>query len=281
MAGFAEEQQTSVPLAEATSPNNRLMRALWHYDHDSVASALQSGASPNYVALFTEFKTDFGGTGWASRPERLISALGLAAQQGDLASMQVLIDAGADLNMHARASQSNLPASRNGLEMTRTLIQKGYRPTAQDIMSALDLRKTPGWEDWSVSVLTAPGVPQRLPAIRAGTDPDYRRLIAEQADEGNQASHENEAFERQMQVAQRQALAAQNGHQAVSGAEVGDMVCSKPGTYSTKYVAYVESRTGDRVELKILGAFNRTGTDFKPQEMRWDDIDKWIPCDYR
>ena len=281
MTGFAEELQTTAPLAEATSPNNRLMRALWHYDHVSAAAALESGASPNYVAVFAEFKADFGGTGCASRPERLISALGLAAQQGDLASMQVLIDAGADLNMHARASQSNLPVSKNGLEMTRTLIQKGYRPTAQDIMSALDLRKTPGWEDWSVAVLTAPGVPQRLPGIRAGTDPDYVRLIAEQADERNEASHESEAFERQMQVAQRQALAAQNGHQAVSGAEVGDMVCSKPGTYRTKYVAYVESRTGDRVELKILGGFNRNGTDFKPQEMRWDDIDKWIPCAYR
>jgi hypothetical protein len=267
------EEPSSIPLPDAVGANTRLMRAIWRHDHDGVAAALRQGASPNYVAPFLEFKTEFGGTGWASRPDRLIAALGLAAQLADLLTMQQLIDAGADINLHARASQSNLPGSKAGLEMTRTLILHGYHPNAEDITTALSLRNTAGWEDWSAAVLTAPGVPQRLGAIRAGTDPDYQRLIAEQADERNQASHETEAFERQMQAA----LAAQNGQGVAAGA-VGDMVCSKSGVYHTKYVAYVEARNGERVQLRILGGFNRNATEFRPQEMRWDDGDKWTPC---
>lgn len=273
-ASTAAGGASSSSLPEAATPNTRLMRAIWHHDHDAIAAALKEGALPNYVAPFSEFKTDFGGTGWASRPDRLISALGLAAQLSDLTAMQEIIDGGADLNLHARASQSNLPASKGGLEMTRLLILKGYRPTAQDITLALSLRATPGWDDWSVAVLTAPGVPQRLSAIRAGTDPDYQRLIAEQADEQNQASHENEAFERQMQAA----LAAQNTDQTISGAGIGDMVCSKTGIYKSKYVAYVEGRNENRIELKIVGSFNRYATEFHAQEMRWDDVEKWTPC---
>ena len=276
----AEPQaSTAGSLTSSTSPeiataNTRLMRAIWHHDHDAIAGALKDGALPNYVAPFSEFKTDFGGMGWASRPDRLISALGLAAQLSDLTAMQQLVDGGADLNLHARASQSNLPASKGGLEMTRLLILKGYRPTAQDITLALSLRATPGWDDWSVAVLTAPGVPQRLSSIRAGTDADYQRLIAEQADEQNQASHENEAFERQMQTA----LAAQNADQTISSAGIGDMVCSKTGIYKSKYVAYVEGRNENRIELKIVGSFNRYATEFHAQEMRWDDVEKWTPC---
>lgn len=268
-------------LPDATNPNMRLIRGIWRHDHTIVASALDAGASPNYVAPFSEFKTDFGGTGWAARPERLISALGLAAQLADLAIMQQLIDAGADINLHARAEQSNLPASKSGLDMTRFLLHRGYRPTARDIQSALDLRAIPGWEDWSLAVLGAPGVPERIRAIQAGTDPDYQRMIAEQADERNQASHETEAFERQMRVAQQAALAAQNSNQEIAGAGIGDMVCSKGGVYHAKYVAYIESRSGTRVQLKILGSFNHSATEFRPQEMRWDDADNWSPCNFR
>src|ERR1700761_308062 len=264
--------------ADDSTPNTRLMRAIWGREHDAVVSALKDGASPNYIAPFSEFKTEFGGTGWASRPERLISALGLAAQLSDFATMRDLMDDGADLNLHARADQSNLPSSNRGLDMAKLLILRGYRPTAQDILSALDLRQTAGWDDWAIAVLTAPGVPQRLSAIRAGTDPDYQRLIAEQADERNQASHEAEAFERQMQASQEAAQATRDSNQAIFGADVGDMVCSKLGVYHTKYVAYVESRSGGRVLLKIAGGYNRTATDFRPQEMRWDDIDNWVPC---
>jgi len=269
---------SAFPLPDSSSPNTRLMRAIWRHDQQAVAAALQAGASPNYVAPFAEFKTEFVGTGWASRPERLISALGLAAQLNDLAAMQTLIDNGADLNLHARAGQSNLPPSKSGLEMTRLLILRGYHPNAQDITTALSLRNTPGWEDWALAVLTAPGVPQRLGAIRAGTDPDYQRLIAEQADEQNRASHETEAFERQMQAAEQAALAAENSKQAIAGAGIGDMVCSKTGIYHAKYVAYLEGRNENRVELKIVGSFNRYATEFRPQEMRWDDVDNWTPC---
>ena len=270
-----------VSAAESDPPNTRLMRAIWRHERDAAAAALKDGASPNYVAPFSEFKGEFGGTGWASRPDRLISALGLAAQLNDTATMQDLIDGGADLNLHARADQSNLPASNRGLDMAKQLILRGYRPTAQDILSALDLRQVAGWEDWSIAVLTAPGVPQRLSAIRAGTDPDYQRLVAEQADERNQASHETEAFERQMQAAQEAAQAARDSRQAIFGADVGETVCSKPGVYHTKYVAYVESRSGGRVLLKIAGGYNRAAADFRPQEMRWDDIENWIPCSLR
>jgi len=269
------------PDSDAVAANTRLMRAIWQHDRDSIAIALQAGASPNYVAPFSEFKSDFGGTGWASRPERLISALGLAAQLADLGTMQTLIDDGADLNLHARASQSNLPTHKDGLNMTRQLILRGYRPTAQDINLALDLRATAGWEDWSVAVLTAPGVPQRLGAIRAGTDPDYQRFLAEQADERNQATHETEAFERQMQAAEQAAQAARDGTQAAGGASIGDMVCSKTGVYHTTYVAYVEGRSESRVLLKIAGGFNRNATEFRPLDMRWDDITNWSPCTVR
>jgi hypothetical protein len=281
---LSAEPQASTPggsttsLPDAGTPNTRLMRAIWRHDHEAVAAALQAGASPNYVAPFAEFKTEFIGTGWASRPERLISALGLAAQLNDFTAMQDLIDNGADLNLHARASQSNLPPSKSGLDMTKLLILRGYHPNAQDITTALSLRSVAGWEDWALAVLTAPGVPQRLGAIRAGTDPDYQRLIAEQADEQNQATHETEAFERQMQAAQQAALAAQNSNQAIAGAGIGDMVCSKTGIYHAKYVAYLEGRSENRVELKIVGSFNRYATEFRPQEMRWDDVDNWTPC---
>lgn len=264
--------------ADDVAPNTRLMRAIWGREHDAVVAALKDGASPNYIAPFSEFKGEFGGTGWASRPERLISALGLAAQLSDFASMRDLMDDGADLNIHARADQSNLPSSNRGLDMAKLLILRGYRPTAQDILSALDLRQTTGWDDWAIAVLTAPGVPQRLSGIRAGTDPDYQRLIAEQADERNQASHEAEAFERQMQAAQEAAQVARDSSQAIFGADVGDMVCSKLGVYHTKYVAYVQSRSSGRVLLKIVGGYNRTATDFRPQDMRWDDIENWVPC---
>jgi hypothetical protein len=269
---------SALSLPDTGPPNTRLMRAIWRHDHAAAVAALQSGASPNYVAPFAEFKTEFIGTGWASRPDRLISALGLAAQLNDLAAMQTLIDNGADLNLHARASQSNLPPSKSGLEMTKLLILRGYHPNAQDITTALSLRTIPGWEDWALAVLTAPGVPQRLGAIRAGTDPDYQRLIAEQADEQNRASHETEAFERQMQAAEQAALAAENSKQAIAGAGIGDMVCSKTGIYHAKYVAYLEGRNENRVELKIVGSFNRYATEFRPQEMRWDDVDNWTPC---
>ena len=267
--------------SETVAPNTRLMRAIWRHQREAVADALEAGASPNYIAPFAEFKTEFRGAGWAERPERLISALGLAAQLADLPLMQTLLDSGADLNLHARADQSNLPASKSGLEMAKQLILKGYRPTAQDITSALNLRATPGWEDWSATVLTAPGVPQRLGAIRAGTDPDYQRLIAQQADEQNQATNENEAFERQMQAAQQAEQTNRDGSLAIGAVDIGDMVCSKAGSYHTKYVAYIEGRNEDRVLLKILGGFNRNATEFHANEMHWDDMAKWTPCTYR
>ncbi len=274
----ADTSPASTVLPDAGTPNTRLMRAIWRHDHEAVAAALQSGASPNYIAPFAEFKAEFIGTGWASRPERLISALGLAAQLSDLTSMQDLIDNGADLNLHARASQSNLPPSKSGLEMAKLLILRGYRPNAQDITTALSLRNVAGWDDWALVILTAPGVPQRIGAIRAGTDPDYQRLIAEQADELNQATHETEAFERQMQAAQQAALAARNANQAIAGAEIGDTVCSKAGIYHSKYVASVQGLSDNRVELKIIGSFNRYATEFRAQEMRWDDLQNWTPC---
>jgi hypothetical protein len=59
------------------------------------------------------------------------------------------------------------------------------------------------------------------------------------------------------------------------------MVCSKPGVYHTKYVAYIESRNEDRVLLKILGGFNNKATEFHSNEMHWDDMARWIPCTYR
>lgn len=287
MAGLSAELPSADP-----NPNVRLMRAIWRQDHDAVAAALKAGASANYIAPFSEFKEDFSGVGWSSHPDRLISALGLAAQLGDLVAMDDVIEAGADLNMHARADQTNLPpvarhadlpsGPATGLDMAKRLVLKGYRPTAQDITSALELQKTKGWEDWAAVVLDAPGVPQRITAIENGTDPDYQKLAAEQAADRDQAHQaETEAYGRQLQVAEQAHQAALYNRQAVAGAGVGDMVCSKPGVYRTKIVGYVQGLSGNRVGVRVLGAYNRDATNFRAGEIHWDDIDNWTPCSLR
>ena len=278
-ASFAAEPQASTP-----SANTRLMQALWERDHDAIAAALRDGGSPNYVAPYSEFKTHAGGPGWSLYPDRLVSALGLAARWGDVAAMDQLLDAGVDVNLHARLSDSNLPASnpRASLDMTKRLIQKGYRPTALDISTALGLKGSAGWNDWAVAVLDAPGVAHRIASIQADTDPEYQKLIAEQkADQDrSQQKTEMESLEGQVQAAQQAAQTLQD-QQALIGAGIGDLVCSMPGKYKTKYVARVEGRSGDRIELKIIGGFNRALKDFKPEEMRWDDSENWAPCRIR
>lgn len=272
--------------AEPAPPtaNTRLMQALWERDHDFIGAALREGASANYVAPYSEFKTHVGGPAWSLYPDRLVSALGLAARWGDITAMDQLLEAGVDVNLHARLSDSNLPASnpRTSLEMTKRLIQKGYRPTALDISTALGLRGSAGWDDWAKAVLDAPGVAHRIAAIQSDTDPEYQKLQAEQkADQDrSQQKTEMESLEGQVQAAQAAQQAIQE-QQALMGAGIGDMVCSVPGKYKTKYVARVEGRTGSRIELKIIGGFNRALTDFKPDQMRWDDSENWVPCRIR
>jgi hypothetical protein len=166
--------------------------------------------------------------------------------------------------------------------MAKRLVLKGYRPTAQDITSALDLQKTEGWEEWAAVVLDAPGVAQRITAIETGTDPDYQKLAAEQAADRDQAHQaETEAYGRQLQVAEQAQQAALYKRQAIAGAGIGDMVCSKPGIYRTKIVGYVQGLSGSRVEVRILGAFNRSATDFRTGEIHWDDVENWTPCSLR
>jgi hypothetical protein len=199
-------------------------------------------------------------------------------------AMDQLLDAGVDVNLHARLSESNLPASnpRISLDMTKRLIERGYRPTALDISTALGLRGSNGWDEWAKAVLDAPGVAYRIASIEADTDPEYLKLQAEQkADQDHvQQKTEMEALEGQVHAAQQAAEDFQD-QQALIGAGIGDLVCSIPGKYKTKYVARVEGRSGDRIELKIIGGFNRALTDFKPDQMRWDDSVNWAPCRIR
>jgi hypothetical protein len=294
----AEEQSAisavnSPKTPDDSNPNTRLMKAIWERDHAALVEALKAGATPNYVAPFSEFKTGYSGMGWADHPDHLISALGLAAQMGDLLSMNDIINAGADLNLHARADDTNLPAKNRratlptgpvtGLDMAKRLIQRGYRPTAQDIGTALSVKKTPGWEEWAALILDVPGVSQKADAIQAGIDPDYLKLLAERAADQKSVfqKDEGEDLENQIQTAQHAAQAVKDSVQAITGASVGDMVCSKSGVYHTKYVGYVESRVGSRVELRIIGGFNRSLNEFRPQEMHWDDIENWAPCSLR
>jgi len=271
-------------LSAEPSANTRLMQAVWQRDHDGIAAALKDGASPNYIAPFSEFKSTYGGPAWSSHPDWLASPLGLAARWGDVAAMDALIEAGVDVNLHARAGETSLPAAnpRVTRDMTRRLIERGYRPTALDITTALGLRGAEGWDDWAKAVLDAPGVAHRLAAIEAGTDPDYQKLIAEQkADQDrSQQKTETEAFEGQLQEAE-QAAQSVKAEQALMGVAIGDLVCSKPGIYRTKYVARVEARSQGRIQLKIIGGYNRAIGDFHSGEMRWDDAEKWIPCQIR
>jgi hypothetical protein len=288
-AAPAVAQEAALP-ADDPNPNIRLMRAIWRQDHDAVTAALKSGATPNYIAPFSEFKTHFGGNGWADHANRLISALGLAARLTDLASMDLIVSAGADLNLHARAQDTNLPATNrtatvsfgetSSLDMTKRLIGRGYRPTVQDITSALDLRRTIGWEEWSTVILSVPTVPMKVAAIRAGTDPDYQKFIAEQ-DADRAEMHEKSdgrGLDLQIHTAQGPDQDTLGLPQEVTGGAVGEMVCSKPGIYRTKYVGWIEQREQDRVLLKIAGGFNGKVNDFRPGEMRWDDIGHWTPC---
>jgi hypothetical protein len=266
------------------SANTRMMQAIWDRDHDALAAVLREGASPNYVAPYSEVKAHVGGPAWSLYPDRLVSALGLAARWGDIPSMDLLLESGVDVNLHARLSESNLPSSnpRASLEMTKQLIQRGYRPTAFDINTALGLRGNAGWDEWAKTVLDAPGVARRIANIEASTDPEFQRLLAEQkADQDrSQQKTEMESLEGQVQAAQEAQQAIQD-QQALLGAGVGDLVCSVPGKYKTKYVARVAARNGDRIELRIIGGFNRALSDFKPDQMRWDDSVNWFPCHLR
>lgn len=266
------------------SANTRLMQAVWQRDHDGITAALKDGASPNYIAPFSEFKNTYGGPAWSGHSDWLASPLGVAAHWGDVAAMEELLDAGVDVNLHARAGESSLPSSnpRVTLDMTKRLIEHGYRPTALDITTALGLRGTEGWDDWSKAVLNAPGVQHRMAAIQAGTDPDYQKLIAEQkADQDrSQQKTETETFESQLESAEEAAQSIR-AEQALMGVGIGDLVCSKPGIYRAKYVARVESRSEGRIQLKIIGSYNRTAGEFHSYEMRWDDAEKWIPCQIR
>ncbi|HMA51949.1 MAG TPA: hypothetical protein VKP60_19460, partial [Magnetospirillaceae bacterium] len=217
--------------AAEPSANTRLMLALWARDHDAVVAALKAGASPNYIAPFSEFKPNYGPIAWAADPLRLTSALGLAAQLGDLVLMNDLIAAGADLNLHARADDTNLPSGNRkadlpsgpttSLDMTKLLIQKGYRPTVADITSALEVRETPGWTDWAAAILDAPGVKHRIATIEAGTDPDYQKYNQVQEAERNQAHRrtETEAYEDELEAAQQAAQAQKYGSQLVTEVE--------------------------------------------------------------
>ncbi len=283
-AAPALAQEAALP-ADDPNPNIRLMRAIWRQDHDGIAAALKSGATPNYIAPFSEFKTHFGGNGWADHANRLISALGLAARLTDLAAMEQIVEAGADLNLHARAEDTNLPATNRtatvsygqttSLDMTKRLISRGYRPTVQDITSALDLRKTIGWEEWSAIILNVPSVSRKVDAIQAGTDPDYQKFIAEQDADRAEMHQRNDGRGLDLQVLNPNGLGTS---QEMAGGSVGEMVCSKPGVYRTKYVGWIEQREQDRVLLKIAGGFNGKVNDFRPGEMRWDDIEHWTPC---
>lgn len=273
--------------------NTKLMVALWARDHEGVVAALKAGASPNYVAPFSEFKPNYGPIAWAADPLRLISALGLAARLDDLLLMDDLMRAGANINLHARADDTNLPSGTRkadlpsgpmtSLDMTKLLIQRGYRPTVEDISTALEVRETPSWKEWSEAVLGAPGVERRVAAIEAGTDPEYQKYNEAQEAERSQSHRktETEAYEGELEAAQQAAQAAKYGSQLVTEVEVGDLVCSKPGVYHTKYVAFVTSHNGTRLQLRIVGGYNRGAGEFHSQEMRWDDVENWTACRIR
>lgn len=286
---------SSPALSAEPSANTRLMMALWARDQDAVLAALKAGASPNYVAPFSEFKPNFGPIGWAADPVRLISALGLAARLGDLVLMDDLIRAGADINLHARADDTNLPEGNHkadlpsgpttSLDMTKYLIGHGYHPTVADISGALEVREKPDWKEWSSTILNAPGVQHRVAAIEAGIDPDYQKYNDEQAVERAWAHRrsDTEAYEDELDEARRAAQIDKYGDTLASFGmpAVGDLVCSKPGVYQAKYFAWVAGHSANRVELRIAGSYDHNAKEFRPQDMRWDDTKNWAPCHIR